>query len=221
MRHSSENIQQQRPFTTIATTTNTNVNKTNNSKSYNFNNNNSSCNVNSDTISSLNSHKYSVNNYDNNVKNLNVNRSVSTPAGKIGRGLSVASVNALYNEYFGVNYYEKNSKINNNRSLCENNNIEAEDDNVSMNRVSSSGINYNEKQRKGTPIPELDASVNKKLDKNESLMEDLDDIIESPKIPHRYPKNNETNIWINTSTASDETVAADSSVLMGQKSTDR
>lgn len=217
MRHSSENIQQQRPFTTIATTTSTNVNNKSNVESYDFNN--SSCNSNNDTISSLlDSHKYSVNN-----KNLNINRSVSTPAsGKLGRGLNVASVNALYNEYFSNNNFYENSKTNS-AILCETNNTERDS---SMNRINSSGKSYNEK-RKATPIPDSsNSSVSKKLDKHESLMEDLDDIIESPKIIRRYPKSNETNIWINTSTASDETVAADSSdrhssVLMGQKSTDR
>lgn len=205
MRHSSENIQQQRPFTTIATTTTStnNVNRAN-EKTPNSTNN--------DTILSLlnNSHsKYSVNN--NNHQNLNINRSVSSPITGKGdrRSLSVVSVNALYNDYRGNNYHE-NTKIN--ASLCE------------MNRVKSSGKTYNE-TRKATPIPDLDgsaAAARKELEQSESLMEDLDDIIESPKLTNsRYPKTNETNIWINTSTASDETVAADSGVLMGQKSTDR
>lgn len=202
MRHSSENIQQQRPFTTIATTTSTNVNKTF-EKSYNSNND--------DTIPSLlNSHQYSVTNKNYN-QNLNINRSVSSPiTGKLGnKGLGVASVNALYNEYCSNDFYE-NYKTN--ARLYEKFN------DIPMNRNNSSL--YNEK-RKATPIPQLDSSVNKELSKSESLMEDLDDIIESPKINSRYPKTNETNIWINTSTASDETVVADSRVLMGQKSTDR
>ncbi|XP_063697061.1 anoctamin-4 [Culicoides brevitarsis] len=203
MRHSSENIQQHlRPFTATTITRNTPSDRNNNHVE--------GVNVNSDTILSLlNSHtaRNSVNNHSNQYLNIN-RRSVSSPvSGKLGRELSVASVNALYEEY--CTSADKNViKLYN------------QEHQRSMHRLNSESEN-----RKGTPIPEEitardSAAINNA--KNESLMEDLDDIIESPKLSNnsRYPVKNDTNIWINTSTASDETVAADSSVLMGQKSTD-
>lgn len=227
MRHSTENVQQQRPFTTIATKTSTNVNNINDYNS----NESSSCNSsNNDTIPSLlSSDKYGVNNNknNNNGKNL-INRHVSAPVTDklIGRKLSVASVNALYNEYLSKCYND--SEISSQKYRIEHD--------LSMNRINNSSANSDTtigEKRRGTPIPDLDNSFNsnnKKFDKHESLMEDLDDIIESPNVPRRFNNkncnDNETNIWINTSTTSDETVAADSSdrqsnVLMGQKSTDR
>lgn len=211
MRHSSENIQQHlRPFTATITTNTSNASSTNIGESNDFH----SANVNSDTILSLLNSHASVNNNSSSNKYLNINRSVSSPiTGKLGRELSVAGVNALYNEYCTAT----DKKI----SLYESNK------NISMNRLHTSAastILAKSEHRKGTPIPDDISSdnVNNNLAKNESLMEDLDDIIESPKLSNtRYPQKNETNIWINTSTASDETVAADSNVLMGQKSTDR